>query len=142
MESRFVGHREAKACRYISPYLTPPEDKLTPPTARAKELGCQEPPEFPNQGFLGLKHIGQMQEADKQQKFPDLMLSRQEQMNQITGRVCSTFKFHLLGQELYFTSDPKNIQALLATKFDDFYLGSARRSNMIATLGDGIVSFL
>ena len=79
-----------------------------------------------------------MQGADKAQKFPDLMIARQEKMNEITGRVCETFKFHLLGQELYFTSDPKNIQAMLATKFDDFQLGPARRQNMIASLGDGI----
>lgn len=80
-----------------------------------------------------------MQAADKAKKFPDLMIDRQNKMNEITGRVCSTFKFHLLGQELYFTSDPKNIQAMLATKFDDYGLGPARRNNMMASLGDGIV---
>jgi hypothetical protein len=81
-------------------------------------LGCQEPPEFPAQGFLGLKHVGEMQQADKDQKFPDLMLSRQQTMNEIHGRECSTFQFHLLGQQIYFTSDPKNIQTILANKFE------------------------
>ncbi len=59
-------------------------------------------------------------------------------MSKLHGRECATFKQHMLGQEVYFTSDPKNIQALLATKFDDFGLGPARRGNMIVTLGDGI----
>ncbi|KAK3679104.1 hypothetical protein LTR37_021441 [Vermiconidia calcicola] len=106
--------------------------------ARAKELGCQEAPEYPNQGILGWNQIKDMQAADKGQRFPDLMIERQARMSAIHGRECSTFKFHLLGQELYFTSDPKNIQALLATKFDDYYLGPSRRGNMIVTLGDGI----
>lgn len=106
--------------------------------ARAKELGCQDAPEYPNCGFLGLKHVKLMQEADKKKLFPDLMIERQEVMNKLTGRVCSTFRTNVLGQTIYFTSDPKNIQAMLATQFPDFDLGPARRGNMIQTLGDGI----
>ncbi len=83
-----------------------------------------------------------MQQADRDQKFPNLMQSRQNDMDKLHGRVCSTFQFHLLGQQLYFTTDPKNIQAMLATKFDDYELGPARRNNMIVSLGDGIVSLL
>ena len=82
-----------------------------------------------------------MQQADKDSKFPDLMLSRQLKMNEIHGRQCTTFQFHLLGQQLYFTSDPKNIQTMLANNFDDYGLGPARRNNMIVSLGDGIVRY-
>lgn len=32
----------------------------------------------------------------------------------------------------------KNIQAMLTSQFNDFYLGPSRRGNMIVTLGDGI----
>jgi hypothetical protein len=81
-----------------------------------------------------------MQQADRDQKFPNLMQSRQNDMSKIYGRECSTFQFHLLGQQLYFTSDPKNIQTMLANNFDDYALGPARRNNMIVSLGDGIVS--
>ena len=70
----------------------------------------------------------------------DMLVFREEEMSRIHGRRCSTFKQSLLGQEVLFTSDPKNIQAMLAVQFDDFGLGPARRGNMIATLGDGIVS--
>jgi cytochrome P450 len=79
-----------------------------------------------------------MQKADKEQKFPDFMYDRARQMSELTGRECSTFKQHLLTQEIIFTSDPTNVQALLATKFNDFELGPARRGNMMVTLGDGI----
>ena len=80
-----------------------------------------------------------MQDADKAQQFPDMLIKRQDYMSEQTGRVCATQKSYMLGQEVHFTSDPKNIQALLATQFSDFDLGPARRGNMIATLGDGIV---
>ena len=90
-------------------------------------------------GFLGIGHIKQMNHADKNQQFPDLIEERAKMMSDIHGRECSTYKLHVLRQEAYFTSDPKNIQAMLATKFDDFDLGPARKGNMIVTLGDGIV---
>ena len=112
---------------------------LTQPPARAKELGCEDPPSYPGGGFMGTGHIKEMTTADKNQQFPDLMQYREKLMSEIHGRECSTFKLYLLGQEIFFTSDPKNIQAMLANKFNDWYLGPARRNNMIATLGDGIV---
>lgn len=108
--------------------------------AKAKELGCQDAPMYPDCGFLGLKHVRYLQAADKKRLFPDLMVEREEHMSKIHGREVSTFKFEVLGQTLVFTSDPENIKAMLATQFHDFYLGPARRGNMIRTLADGIVS--
>lgn len=81
-----------------------------------------------------------MQKADKEQKFPNLMLSRQAEMSKLYGRECTTFQFHLFGQQIYYTSDPENIQTVLAKKFADYDLGPARRNNLIGCLGDGIVS--
>lgn len=40
----------------------------------------------------------------------------------------------------YFTSDPKNVQAILATQFQDFDLGPVRNTIMGEVLGSGIVS--
>ena len=93
---------------------------------------------YPDCGFFGLKHVRYLQEADKKKLFPNLMVDRQDHMNEVHGRVVSTFRFYVLGQTVYFTSDPKNIQAMLATQFDDYDLGPARRYNLLATLGDGI----
>lgn len=87
---------------------------------------------------MGFKLLKAMGNADRQQLFPDFMIERQREMSRITGRNCATYKQSLLGQTMYVTSDPKNIQALLATQFDDFDLGSPRRGNMGQTLGDGI----
>ena len=81
-----------------------------------------------------------MQDADKKGLFPDMMIEREQSMSKISGRECSTFKFNVLGQTVYFTSEPENIKAMLATQFEDYDLGPARRGNMIRTLGDGIVS--
>ncbi|KAF2857784.1 putative P450 monooxygenase [Piedraia hortae CBS 480.64] len=106
--------------------------------ALAKAWGCGDVPYLTNMGFLGLSHLNRMVAADEAQLFPDEMQDWHNQMCKSTGRTCATFKTTFLGQTSYFTSDPKNIQALLATKFGDFDLGSTRRGNLIATLGDGI----
>ena len=79
-----------------------------------------------------------MLDADKKKLFPNMMVDRHQLMSKLHGRECSTFTFDVLGQRILFTSDPKNIQAMLATQFDDFDLGQLRRDNMIATVGDGI----
>ncbi|KAI6867140.1 cytochrome P450 [Hortaea werneckii] len=106
--------------------------------AKARELQCQDAPDYPDQGILGLNVVKQMKEADRNKLFPDLLIEREVVMSKLTGRECSTFKNNLLGQTIYFTSDPKNIQAMLATQFADFDLGPVRRGNMGQTLGDGI----
>ncbi|KAK5107427.1 hypothetical protein LTR62_001288 [Meristemomyces frigidus] len=106
--------------------------------AKAKELKCQDAPLLPGGGVMGLKNLKAMNAADKIQRFTDLLIEREGVMSKHVGRKCSTYKTGLLGQTLYVTSDPKNIQALLATQFQDFDLGPARRGNIIALLGDGI----
>jgi cytochrome P450 len=50
-----------------------------------------------------------------------------------------TFRiFGLFNQSLVTTSDPENVQALLATKFHDFDMGSARKDGFFDLLGMGI----
>lgn len=44
----------------------------------------------------------------------------------------------LLGKDGFFTIEPKNIQAILATQFKDFGLGDARNNNFKPLLGRGI----
>lgn len=95
---------------------------------------------FPDCGFFGLKHVKYMQAADEKKQFPELLIEREETMSKLHGRECATFKTEVMGSTQYFTSDPENIKAMLATQFEDYDLGPARRGNMIRTLGDGIVS--
>lgn len=52
---------------------------------------------------------------------------------------CHTYRaFGAFNSSIVATSEPENVQAVLATKFHDFDLGSARRGNFFDLLGDGI----
>jgi len=52
---------------------------------------------------------------------------------------CHTYRvFRLFNATSINTSDPQNVQAILATKFHDFDLGPAREGNFFDMLGDGI----
>lgn len=46
-----------------------------------------------------------------------------------------TCRFHVLGYTGYLTTDPENVKAVLATKFEDYGLGS-RRSAYFPLLGE------
>ncbi|KAK4994759.1 hypothetical protein LTR66_005273, partial [Elasticomyces elasticus] len=105
---------------------------------RSRQLGCEPLPRFPDGGFLGIKLLKRMITADKEFLFPSFLLDRSKQMAEMHGRPVGSYQQTTLGQAIVMTSDPKNIQALLSTQFDDFGLGEARRGNMMATLGDGI----
>lgn len=106
--------------------------------AKAKETGATDAPLVPDAGFGGFKNLKALMNADKEQMFPDLLVERERMMSELHGREVSTFKNYVMFQYTYFTSDPKNIQAMLATQFNDFGLGPARIGNMGATLGSGI----
>ncbi|KAJ6179432.1 hypothetical protein N7519_009893 [Penicillium mononematosum] len=54
------------------------------------------------------------------------------------NRYVTTFSIRNLGRTHIFTIDPKNIQAVLATQFKDFELGSVRQISMHPLLGTGI----
>ncbi|KAL8825522.1 MAG: hypothetical protein Q9170_007757 [Blastenia crenularia] len=47
------------------------------------------------------------------------------------------FEIHLFGQVGYFTTDPKNIECVLSSQFEDWSLGS-RRAGLFPMLGEGI----
>lgn len=95
-------------------------------------------PHYPGCGILGIKHLRYMLASDKKRVYPNMLVDRQQLMSTLHRRECSTFTFEILGQRIIFTSDPRNMQAMLATQFDDYELGPVRRGNMIATVGDGI----
>jgi hypothetical protein len=82
-----------------------------------------------------------MMAAQKAGRFPAYLREREEVLSKSQNRPVHTMRLSILGNEAHFTSDPKNIQALLATQFKDFGLGSARIGNFGPLMGDGIVSF-
>ncbi|KAJ8605075.1 hypothetical protein MRB53_041548 [Persea americana] len=104
-----------------------------------KQLGCQDPPVDPHSGFLGINAIRTLTKADREGRLPDFVINRHRTLNQMFGRITSTVSHNILGQNILFTNDPKNIQAMLATQFSDYDLGETRNSLMGLTLGSGIV---
>ncbi|KAG9231002.1 cytochrome P450 [Amylocarpus encephaloides] len=52
-------------------------------------------------------------------------------------KIAPSMRLKLFGQTGYMTTDPKNIEAILSTRFEDFGLGS-RRDGLYPMLGEGI----
>jgi hypothetical protein len=100
--------------------------------AKAQELGCQPPPVFPNRLPFGFDHVQRALKADKEKSYPDMMIERVSEIG------ANTFQTDQLGSSILFTTEPKNIQALLATQFSDFCLGANRTGNFFPLLGNGI----
>lgn len=92
----------------------------------AKNNGCEPAPIEPSPDPLGLTNIMRLIQADKDGKLPDFMANRIEVLSRQEGRSVFTFQTHIARNWLFFTCDPKNIQALLATQFKDFELGPIR----------------
>ncbi|THC90430.1 hypothetical protein EYZ11_010107 [Aspergillus tanneri] len=53
-------------------------------------------------------------------------------------RFGSTFGVNLMGDYVTFTNEPKNVQAVLVSKFNDFEIGQRRRDNSAELLGIGV----
>jgi cytochrome P450 len=65
--------------------------------------------------------------------FEDIYLARQRRLNRKSWYVVSTGN-----NEVISTCDPRNIQALLSTQFDDFEQGSLREAQLRPVLGRSI----
>lgn len=74
----------------------------------------------------------EMADADKNNRVPPQFMKSYEEVGS------STWTESMLNSTVIMTVDPKNVQAVLATKFRDFELGPQRRNNFSAMLGTGI----
>ncbi|OLL25596.1 Cytochrome P450 52A13 [Neolecta irregularis DAH-3] len=61
-----------------------------------------------------------------------------ETMQSLYSEYGHTFNLRALGIDFYFTDDPENIKAMLATQYDDFGKGPAFNAAFYPFLGDGI----
>lgn len=86
--------------------------------AKARELGCKEPPIQRNRYPLGIDNLLRAIAADKARIFPLDMIQRTVDVGAIT------YKYTLLGSTNFFTADEKNIQTMLATNFNDWDVSS------------------
>ena len=82
--------------------------------AKARALKCEEPRVQKNRYPLGIDNLLRALNADKAQLFPVDLVQRTIDNDAIT------FKYSMLGSTNISTADPKNIQAVLSTKFNDF----------------------
>jgi cytochrome P450 len=98
----------------------------------ANRLGCKPPPVLRHRLPLGIDLIQRALKSDRGQYFPVDQIRKFEEIG------AETYQYTTLGQNIISTRDPKNIQALLATQFDDFGLGPFRRGNFMPLLGNGI----
>lgn len=98
----------------------------------ARRLGARDPPLLVNRLPLGLDFLRRMLRADAEGRVPDEILTIYRE----TGE--KTMKHHFLGRTQFNTIEPKNIQAVLATQFSDFSLGTNREESFRPMLGRGI----
>jgi cytochrome P450 len=100
--------------------------------AEAKRRGCADVPLHSTGWPFGIPHLRRMLQADKEKAFPDLIMRTYQDIG------VYTYRNKVLGSPNYFTIDPKNIQAILATQFHDFELGPRRKNVLAPLLGVGI----
>jgi cytochrome P450 len=101
--------------------------------AKAKALQCEEPPHEKSRLPLGISQLRRAGKAVADQSWPDYTIQRTKDVGALT------FATNIFGSRGIFTADEHNIQAILATQFDDFELGQARRDFSGPFCGSGIM---
>ncbi|KAL1863003.1 alanine transaminase alt2 [Diaporthe australafricana] len=99
---------------------------------KSRALGCGTVPLEPTRWPLGLDMVRAGLAADRDQRTPDFVTDRFRAM----GRY--TFRIRILGTSNFITAEPRNVQAVLASKFSDFVMGRARKTNLRMILGRSI----
>ncbi|KAL0941168.1 Cytochrome P450 52A13-like protein 2 [Colletotrichum truncatum] len=99
---------------------------------KARQLSCKPPPLEPSSLPFGIDTVLTSLRADREQRTPDHVASR------FAALGTYTFQISLLGTTNLITADPRNVQALLATQFNDFGMGLARSTNLKTVLGRSI----
>jgi cytochrome P450 len=100
---------------------------------RAANLGCKAAYVRPYRWPLGLDILKRYIDASNNSVLQNDDLALFEELG------CRpTWYQNVLGTWHYYTTDPKNIQAILATQFKDFELGPLRRGVLGPIVGNGI----
>lgn len=100
--------------------------------AAPARAGCLPPPVLPTVGIWNYTRVTDALKADKAKQFPEFAIARYASMGN------RTHAYQVLGHKGVMTCDPKNVQAILATQFNDFGIGSLRSAYMNTLLGRGI----
>jgi hypothetical protein len=82
-----------------------------------------------------------MTKAMSENRLSEEIYSIVKEVQEREGRKCTTFQVCFPpGLLHFFTFDPRNLQAVLATQFKDFQIPSSRLAGFRQLLGQGIVS--
>jgi len=100
----------------------------------------EKPPLLQSRWPFGIDIVQESLKADKAALFPELLVQRCQRIGKSLGldKPIHTFKFTFMGVSGIQTSEPENIKFILAKGFEDFDLGSFRRSLFFPLFGDGI----
>lgn len=104
---------------------------------KSRSLGCGPVPIEPTKWPLGLDMVRAGLRADRDQRTPDFVTDRFRAMK-TNNRYRYTFGVRILGTANLITAEPKNVQAVLASQFNDFAMGRARKTNLKVVLGRSI----
>ncbi|KAF1924703.1 cytochrome P450 52A12 [Didymella exigua CBS 183.55] len=104
----------------------------------AKRLGCGPTPMENWPDPFALTNLFRTMWALSNNTILDYMRSTFDKTS--ANKTVHTYETKILGDKVIFTSDPKNIQAMLATQFKDFELGQVRRGSFAPLLGHGVFS--
>ncbi|KAH7363866.1 cytochrome P-450 [Rhexocercosporidium sp. MPI-PUGE-AT-0058] len=94
--------------------------------------GCGIVPTEQTRWPLGIDKVRVGLQADRDQRTPEFVTERFENM----GRY--TFRISILGSTNLITAEPANVQAILASQFTDFAMGATRKTNLKLVLGRSI----
>ena len=109
---------------------------------KAKSLGCEPAPLFRPWDVFGVQNFKIEMNGMKTNRLSYAFLNRRKEMSAKVGRDCKTFRiYYPPGETWYYTFDPKNLQAVLATQFQEFQQPAARVGAFEPLLGLGIVRF-
>lgn len=90
--------------------------------------------------MFGVENLKLELNGMKTNRLSNAFSIRKAVMSTKTGRNCKTFRIKYPPRETWFyTFDPKNLQAVLATQFEDFQQPAARVNALEPLLGLGIV---
>jgi hypothetical protein len=108
---------------------------------KAIALGCKPVPVWRVWDLFGINMTVTMTKAMSGNRLSEEIHSIVKEVQEREGRECTTFQVYFPpGLLHFFTFDPRNLQAVLATQFKDFQIPSSRLAGFRQLLGQGIVS--
>jgi hypothetical protein len=108
---------------------------------KAIALGCKPVPVWRVWDLFGIIMPVMMTKAMNGNRLSEEIHNIVKEVREREGGQCTTFQvYYPPGVLHFFTFDPRNLQAVLATQFKDFQIPVSRLAGMRQLLGQGIVS--